>query len=90
VEVSHLACGRGGRWVGRYRSHPRQWRIGFSRGMRDVELFGPVELKLAGDEDGGLVELQLLWRHPRDSSTSPCLPHPVKDQMATREGGGSE
>lgn len=38
---------------------PGDGAFGFSRGVRDVELVGPVELKLAGDEDGGLVELQL-------------------------------
>ncbi|PUZ36889.1 hypothetical protein GQ55_9G072900 [Panicum hallii var. hallii] len=38
---------------------PGDGAFGFSSGVRDVELVGPVELKLAGNEDGGLVELQL-------------------------------
>jgi hypothetical protein len=38
---------------------PGDGAFGFSRGVRDLELVGPVELKLAADEDGGLVELQL-------------------------------
>ncbi|CAN6286713.1 unnamed protein product [Urochloa humidicola] len=38
---------------------PGDGAFGFSSGVRDVELVGPVELKLSGNEDGGLVELQL-------------------------------
>jgi hypothetical protein len=50
--------------------------IGFSRGVRDV-LFGPVELKLAGDEDGGLVELFGLDAAPRRRQPQvPAVRHP--------------
>ncbi|KAL6637924.1 hypothetical protein ACP70R_025496 [Stipagrostis hirtigluma subsp. patula] len=35
----------------------------FSPGVRDVELVGPVELRLSGGEDGGLVELQFPSRN---------------------------
>ncbi|KAF8709881.1 hypothetical protein HU200_029595 [Digitaria exilis] len=38
---------------------PGDGAFGFGTGVRDVELVGPVELKLSGNEDGGLVELQL-------------------------------
>ncbi|CAL4936132.1 unnamed protein product [Urochloa decumbens] len=38
---------------------PGDGAFGFSSGVRDVELVGPVELKLSGNEAGGLVELQL-------------------------------
>ncbi|KAJ1293459.1 hypothetical protein BS78_01G069700 [Paspalum vaginatum] len=38
---------------------PGDGALGFGPGVRDVELVGPVELKLAGNEEGGLVELQL-------------------------------
>lgn len=38
---------------------PADGAFGFDAGVRDVDLIGPLELKLAGNEDGGLVELQL-------------------------------
>ncbi|CAD6214701.1 unnamed protein product [Miscanthus lutarioriparius] len=38
---------------------PAEGAFGFDTGVRNVELVGPLELKLAGNEDGGLVELQL-------------------------------
>lgn len=38
---------------------PAEGAFGFDTGVRDVELVGPVELKLAGNQDGSLVELQL-------------------------------
>ncbi|WVZ60668.1 hypothetical protein U9M48_010659 [Paspalum notatum var. saurae] len=38
---------------------PGDGAFGFGPGVRDVDLVGPVELKLAGNEEGGLVELQL-------------------------------
>lgn len=38
---------------------PGDGAFGFAPGVRDVELVGPLELKLAGNEGDGLVELQL-------------------------------
>ncbi|WVZ59976.1 hypothetical protein U9M48_010054, partial [Paspalum notatum var. saurae] len=38
---------------------PGDGAFGFGPGVRDVDLVGPVELKLAGNEEGGLVDLQL-------------------------------
>jgi hypothetical protein len=38
---------------------PSDGPVGFEHGVRDVDLVGPVEVRIAGGEDGGLVELQL-------------------------------
>jgi hypothetical protein len=38
---------------------PADGAVGFDHGVRDVDLVGPVEVRIAGGEDGGLVELQL-------------------------------
>jgi hypothetical protein len=50
--LENMACGR------RSANYTTE-AFGFDTGVRDVELVGPLELKLAGNEDGGLVELQL-------------------------------
>ncbi|GJN23206.1 hypothetical protein PR202_gb10834 [Eleusine coracana subsp. coracana] len=38
---------------------PADGALGFEHGVRDMELVGPVEVRIAGGEDGGVVELQL-------------------------------
>lgn len=59
---------------------PGDGAFGFGTGVKDVELVGPVELKLSGNEDGGLVELQL----PSVSGLTlscPLLPIFASDQL---------
>ncbi|KAK3149239.1 hypothetical protein QOZ80_3AG0214770 [Eleusine coracana subsp. coracana] len=38
---------------------PADGALGFEHGVRDMELVGPVEVRIACGEDGGVVELQL-------------------------------